>query len=275
MKIDYHLHTIYSDDSEYPMEDVVKDAIAMGLDEICFTDHVDYGVKFDKKPNITIYRKGYELQNVDYPRYFAELDYLKEKYKDQINIKKGLEFGIQRHTIDRYNQLFNTYPMDFVLLSLHQIEDKEFWLFDYQVDKSVQEIYDGYYDELYQVIQNFDNYSCLAHLDLIRRYVDDTSDYYEHTKEKIDLILKHLIKNNKGIELNTSYERYGIDGITPSIKILKRYHELGGKIITIGSDSHKKEHLAHLIPEARELLKEIGFEYFCTFNNMDPVYYKL
>ncbi|MBQ1911691.1 MAG: PHP domain-containing protein, partial [Erysipelotrichaceae bacterium] len=47
MLADYHVHTHFSDDSVYPMEEVVKDAIAMGLDEICFTDHVDYGVKLD------------------------------------------------------------------------------------------------------------------------------------------------------------------------------------------------------------------------------------
>ncbi len=275
MVIDYHLHTSYSDDSSYEMEDVVKDAIEKGLVEICFTDHVDYGVKPDVGEKIKRTYKGKPVTNVDYPKYFEELDKLQEKYKEQITIKKGLEFGMQTHTINQYQKLFDTYEMDFVLLSVHQINDQEFWLKEYQKDKTTQEIYDGYYEEIYSIIQNYDDYSCLAHLDLIRRYVDDPSDYYENTKEILDKILRHLIKHGKGIEINTSHIRYGIDGYTPSIEILKRYHELGGKIITIGSDSHKKEHLGFYINEAKALLKEIGFESFCTFDKMIPKFHPL
>lgn len=136
-------------------------------------------------------------------------------------------------------------------------------------------MYDGYYDEMYHVIQNYSDYSCISHMDLIRRYVDDTRDYYESTKDKIKEILTYCIKHNKGIEINTSHVRYGIDGYTPSIHILKLYKELGGKIITIGSDSHEKNHLGFFVNEAMQLLKEIGFEYFCTYKNMQPIFHKL
>lgn len=275
MFIDYHVHSHYSDDSDYQMEDVVKDAIEMSLKEICFTDHVDYGVKVDVGEKPLIFYKGQPFENVDYPKYFKELKNLQNKYKNQITIKKGLEFGMQIHTIDKFQELFDAYPLDFVLLSIHQINDQEFWLNEYQKDKTVQEAYDGYYDELYQIIKNYDDYSCLAHLDLMRRYVSDPQDYYENTKNKIDKILIHLIKNNKGIEVNTSHTRYKIDGLTPSIKILKRYHELGGRIITIGSDSHAKEHLGYHIKESKQFLKNIGFKEYCTFDKMKPIYHKL
>lgn len=162
MVIDYHLHTSYSDDSSYEMEDVVKDAIEKGLVEICFTDHVDYGVKPDVGEKIKRTYKGKPVTNVDYPKYFEELDKLQEKYKEQITIKKGLEFGMQTHTINQYQKLFDTYEMDFVLLSVHQINDQEFWLKEYQKDKTTQEIYDGYYEEIYSIIQNYDDYSCLV-----------------------------------------------------------------------------------------------------------------
>ena len=79
----------------------------------------------------------------------------------------------------------------------------------------------------------------------------------------------------KVLEINTSSHRYGLKDSTPSRDILKLYKELGGKIITIGSDSHKSEHLGAYIDEAKELLKEIGFDSFCTLEKMKPIFHQL
>ena len=114
MFADYHVHTEYSDDSLYPMEEVVKDAFRLGLDEICFTDHVDYGIKPDwDGPEPIVWRRGgsgepdkIPLANVDYPRYEAEIRKLQEKYRGQITLRMGLEFGMQVHTIPLYEKLF-------------------------------------------------------------------------------------------------------------------------------------------------------------------------
>lgn len=276
MYADYHVHTYYSDDSIYLMEDVVKDAIRLGLKEICFTDHVDYGIKPDWDEEGTgIMYLGKEVRNVDYPKYFKEIETLQEKYKHQIVIRKGLEFGIQMHTIPRYETLFSKYPMDFVLLSIHQIDDKEFWNGEFQENLSMEETYDAYYEELYKVVQNFHDYSVLAHLDLIRRYLDKEQDLFEYSKDEITKILKFIIKDGKGIEVNTSSFNYGVNGLTPSIEILKLYHELGGTIITIGSDSHKKEHLGKNIEYIKDVLRGIGYKAFCTFEAMKPIFHDL
>ena len=121
---DYHVHTEFSDDSDYLMEDVIKDAITMKMDEICFTDHVDYGIKRDfDDPRGMHYRKGgpgepekMPLANVDYPKYFEKIEFLRKKYPE-IVIKQGMEFGIQMHTIDLYQKLFDKYSFDFIILS--------------------------------------------------------------------------------------------------------------------------------------------------------------
>lgn len=276
MFIDYHVHCDYSDDSHHLMEDVVKDAIELGLEEICFTDHVDYGVKPDwEDAHLAKIYRGESVLNVDYPRYFEEIKYLQEKYKGQLVIKKGLEFGIQMHTLDKFKALYDTYPMDFVLLSIHQIEDLEFWTGDYQKGRSYEACYARYYQEMLDVVRSFSDYSCLAHMDLVRRYLDKEKDEFELCKEDITKILKTIIADGKGIEVNTSNVRYGINGLTPSIEILKLYHQLGGKIITIGSDSHKKEHLGFNIEESKQILKDIGFKYYCTFDKMKAIYHLL
>lgn len=193
MFADYHVHTEFSDDSVYPMEDVVRDAIRMKLDEICIT---------------------------------------------------GMEFGVQMHTIPKFEALFKRYPFDFIILSVHQVEDKEFWTQDFQKGRTQKEYNERYYGEMLSLVKNYKNYSVLGHMDLIKRY-DKAGDY-------------------------------PFENIRPiAEEILKLYRELGGEIITIGSDSHRPEHLGAYIRETEDLLKEMGFKWFCTYKEMEPTFYKL
>lgn len=276
MLVDYHVHTEFSDDSVYPMENVVRDAISMGLDEICFTDHVDYGIKDDWDSGKEIqYRDGNPFANVDYPKYDAKIRELQKRYKNQISLKMGMEFGIQMHTIPQFERLFSRYPFDFIILSVHQVEDKEFWTQDFQQGKTQKEYNERYYDEMLQLVKSYKNYSVLGHMDLITRY-DKAGIYpFEKVRDYIEEILKTVIADGKGIEINTSYHRYGLKDTTPSIDILKLYRKLGGEIITIGSDSHAPQHLGTYIDEAKKILKGIGFEYFCTYEKMNPVFHKV
>lgn len=276
MFIDYHVHTEFSDDSVYPMEDVVKDAIKKGIDEICFTDHVDYGIKDDWDCGKEIeYRHGEPLANVDYPKYEAKIREMQEKYKNDISIKMGMEFGVQMHTILQFENLFARYPFDFIILSIHQVEDKEFWTQDFQQGRTQKEYNERYYEEMLNVVKNYKNYSVLGHMDLITRY-DKAGLYpFEKVKGYIEEILKIVIADGKGIEINTSYHRYGLKDTTPAVDILKLYRELGGKIVTIGSDSHAPQHLGVYVDEAKEVLRSLGYDSFCTYKKMQPVFHKL
>lgn len=261
MLADYHMHTNYSNDSTYDMEKAVLKAIDSGLDEICFTEHSDYGTMGDYV--------------VDYDEYYQGYLKLKDKYKDQICIRFGCEFGVQMHTINEYKRDFLKYPFDFIILSNHQIDDIEFWTYKYQEGKTQEEYNRGYYQAIYDVIQNYDNYSVLGHLDMIKRY--DKLGVYpdEEVKDIITKILKHVIDHHKGIEVNTSCFRYGLSDLTPSRYILKLYKDLGGKIITVGSDTHEESHVACRIQYVYDELKKLGFEYVCTFENMKPIFHKL
>lgn len=289
MKADYHLHCEFSDDSTEPMENQIGQAIAIGLDEICFTDHVDYGIKRDwDDPRGIEYRNGDGISspagcrdpiaNVDYPNYFAKLHRMQEQYKGKITIKAGLEFGIQTITISDYEKLYNRYEdqLDFVLLSMHQVNNQEFWTGDFTRGRTQKEYNDAYYDEIYKVQQKFKNYSVLAHLDLLARY-DPAGVYpFEMEKDRIAAILELAIKDGKGIEINTSSWHYGLADTQPSKKILRLYKDLGGEIITIGSDAHKKEFLGNHFADARRILRdEIGFTQFCTFDHMEPVFHPI
>lgn len=261
MQADYHVHTYYSDDSECPMEAMAKKAVQVGLEEIAFTEHVDYGVKTDL--------------NCDYENYFKELERIRQKYQGKLTVRAGIKFGVQLHTMERFQQDYEKYPFDFVILSNHQVDDREFWNYEFQKGKTQEEFQCAYYEATYEVVKRYKNYSVLGHLDMIKRY----DQHGEYPDEKImgfvDKILGQVIADGKGIEVNTSSFKYGLKDLMPSRAILRRYYELGGKILTIGSDTHDTAHLGDHIEDVKEILKKIGFRKFCTFENMIPVYWEL
>ena len=114
MYADYHIHSEFSDDSREPMENQVRRAIELGLEEICFTEHVDYGIKKDWDEGNIEWRGGdgvnysddgkEPLANADYPAYFDKLRRMKEEFGGRIRIRQGLEFGIQTITIPQYER---------------------------------------------------------------------------------------------------------------------------------------------------------------------------
>jgi histidinol-phosphatase (PHP family) len=265
MRADYHIHSNFSVDSKLEMEEIVLRSIELGLDEICFTDHVDYDVK-----NHIV-----DKQEVDYPEFFREYYRLKSLYEHKINIKIGLEFGVQIHTIPRYVEDMKKYDVDFVLLSCHQIENKELWLNQYQEGKTQVEYNRGYYEYLYQLVDLFDDFSVLGHLDVIKRYDPQGILDDEHVMDIVEKILKRVIEKGKGIEVNTSSYRYNLPDLTPSTRILKKYYELGGRILTIGSDTHRIDQLKDHFEEIIIQLKEIGFTDLYTFEKMNPNPYQI
>ena len=287
MLADYHIHTEFSDDSRETMEHKIERAIELGLDEICFTDHVDYGIKKDWDEGDIQWRGGDgigtsmtdmdPMANVNYPEYFSKIDRMRETYRGKITIRKGLEFGIQTVTLDQYRKLYDRYrdELDFVLLSMHQVDNLEFWTQDFQRGKTQKEYNDQYYREIYAVMKEFKDYSVLAHLDLLVRY-DPAGRYpFEYEKDLIAEILKLAISDGKGIELNTSSWHYRLDDIQPSRDIWRLYKDLGGTILTIGSDAHVTGFLADHMKDARDILhNELGFEEFCTFDHMTPVFHR-
>ncbi len=261
MFADYHMHSSFSDDSTAPMEDMVRRAIALGLDEICFTEHVDHDIA--------------GITPCDYEAYMAGLASAREKFGDRIVIRTGIEYGPQRSNTARYEEEFARYPFDFVILSCHQVDRKGFWRYEIQKDHTQDEYQRIYYEAIYDVMQLYKEYSVLGHLDVIKRY--DPAPPYPDEKilPLVEKILRQAISDGKGIEVNTSSYRYRLPDLTPSRRILELYHELGGEILTFGSDAHEPAHLADHIPQVRKILRSIGFRRFCTFTHMQPVFHAL
>ncbi len=277
MLADYHVHSMFSDDSWYTPEKVVEDAWKSNLDEICFTDHVDYGIKPDWEDALSAkVMEGQRVLNVDYEAYFPCIADLRDRWADRISIKAGLEFGVQTHTIPQFNALWNKYAdeFDFVLLSIHQVGDLEFWTGEFQEGRTQEEYNLAYYQELYDVATSFAHWSVLAHVDLIKRYDPAGIVNFPANRDLVAATLEHTITRGKGIELNTSSVRYGLTDSQPAREILELYRDLGGNVITLGSDSHRPEHLGAYIRHFQHYLASLGFEGFHTFDKMEPAFHR-
>ena len=117
---------------------------------------MDYGVKDDRDSGKgVIYRNGEPLANVDYPRYVKQIREMQKLYGDRIAVKLGMEFGMQMHTIPQFEALYEKYSFDFIILSVHQVEDKEFWTQDFQKGRTQKEYNERYYEEMQRLVKHY------------------------------------------------------------------------------------------------------------------------
>lgn len=262
-KADYHMHTALSVDCNASIDSQIETAIAKGFDEIAITDHLEFDLL-----------EGKWEMTLDLPSYIKTLTHYKQKYSEQIQIKLGVEVGFETYYKKELETLLKDKPFDFIICSTHKCEGQELYYGDFFIGKDQKEAYECYFNQVLDTIKNFDDFNVYGHLDYVTRYGDypvkilNPSDY----QEQIDELLKWLIKKEKGLEVNTSGIRYGLGQFNPQIPILRRYAELGGEIITIGSDSHYNNHVGFLWEEAALMLKNIGFKYYNTFEKRKPTF---
>lgn len=262
---DYHIHSNISFDGNFEMEDIIKESIKKGLKEIVFTEHLDY--REDK----------YILPVPDFEEYFKKYEILKEKYKKDIIIKKGLELGLQPELKDTIQNKIKNYEFDFIIGSTHIINTIDFVDTVYFANKTKYESYNEYFEEILESIECFDNFDVYGHLDFIKRYGIYGDNNIEYDKHEIIIkkILQALIDKGKGIEINTSGYKYKLNCFHPSYEILKMYKKLGGEIITIGSDAHHLIHIADHFDKPYQILQELGYKYFTIYDKRKPVFKKL
>lgn len=259
---DYHMHSTFSADCEEPMEKTIESAIEKGLSEICFTEHVDYDY-----PDPTI---SFDL---DYPAYDKKIKEMQEHYAGRIQIKKGVEVGIEPCFIERFDEMLSKESFDFVICSMHVSERKDLHSGDFFKGRIVDESYEIYYKELLDCVKRFDKFSILGHVDLVKRYTKEEAKRNFH--DLLGEIFKVIIPRGQGIELNTSGYRYNLGGGMPSADILKLYKECGGEVLTLGSDSHVAETVAYKFKESLKLFQDIGFKYVTTFSDMKPTFHSI
>lgn len=268
IKSDFHLHSNFSSDCDSSMEDMVEKAISLGIQKLCFTDHIDYDYPQTKD--------GYDFM-LDLDKYFEKLVQIKNKYQSKIKIYKGIECGLQAHIAQDLKKMVETYDFDFIIGSSHVIDGQDPYYPDYWLDKSQEEGVNKYFQSIIDNCKTFDGFHVYGHLDYIIRYTPVVHEEYPYERyaDIIDEVLQTIIEHGKGIELNTSGYKYIFNHPHPRVEILKRYKEMGGEVITIGSDAHEPKYLAYGFNKAADLLKALGYKYYTIFEKGKPIFEKI
>ncbi len=259
---DYHMHTVVSFDGHHRGLDMALAAKAAGLKEICFTDHMDYD---------PLGKMG--ILAFDTERYNAEYDALEVP---GLKIRRGMEFGMTPDNREQFRLDLQRRPFDFVLGSVHFVDDLDVYYPDYWQGKTVFQAERRYLEATLECVQVHEDFDVLAHLTYIAKThchpAPRPVPFPEH-RELIDEILRILAAKGKGLEMNTS----GVDrcgGFLPTADYFRRFRELGGEIITVGSDAHTASRVGQYAFDACGILKDI-FGYVCTFEDRKPVFHKL
>lgn len=268
MLADYHLHSQFSADSDLDLNTICKTAIKNGIKEIAVTDHHDIDYMDDTIEFI-----------LDKEKYLNELEKYQQKFAEKLKIKKGIEIGLQLHIFEKCDNYLGD-DFDFIIGSFHTVEKADLYRGDFFRGYEQWESYIQYLKTVLNIVKNYNNFNVVGHFDLVRRYGDfDSSPDLMKNKtaaELIEEILKILIKNDKGLEVNTSgYHLEDGQNPMPSWSILELYYELGGKILTLGSDSHYAVQIGYKFEETAEKLKDIGFKTLTTFTEGKPDFYKI
>jgi histidinol-phosphatase (PHP family) len=163
-------------------------------------------------------------------------------------------------------------PFDFVIGSSHCVRSIDVYYPAFYEGRTEDEAYREYFEAILENVNSGADFDVYGHLDYIVRYGPNKNREYSYRKyaEVIDEILRQLIARGKGIELNTAGFKYGLGHPNPTEEILSRYHELGGEILTLGSDGHKPEHVAYDFEKIPQLLKNAGFSYYTVFRRREP-----
>lgn len=265
---DTHMHSDFSGDANTKPENMIAAAKALSMPGITFTDHLDLD-----------YREEPGLFDLDVSSYHSTIKSLSEKEStEDFSILLGIELGLQPHAANAYELLLKEYSFDFVIGSTHVIRGEDPYYPKYFSTRDEKTAFLQYYEMILENIQAFDQFDSLGHLDYCFRYgpyARPDMDTYTPYAEIVDAILSTIIKKDIALEVNTGSFRCGLMEPNPCIAIIKRYRELGGYLLTIGSDAHKTEHIGLHFDGIPDLLKDCGFKEYHVYKNRTPIAFPL
>lgn len=257
---DSHVHTDCSRDACDPAMMMCENAAKLGLYALTITDHCECNV---------FHEEGYDKSAIQ--SYF-EAKKAAAVFGGRLHVYTGIELGQVMQNLDAANQILESCEFDFVLASVHNIKKKEdFYSLDY-VYEDVDELLERYFDEILETIE-WGRFDSLAHLTYPWRYI--VGEHHiavpqDRWKGRIDEVLKALIQAGKALEVNTSGFRQSLNAPIPDLPILERYHELGGKLVTLGSDAHRWADVGAGIEQGMEILQKAGFHHYMIYVSHEP-----
>ncbi|MBN2436673.1 MAG: histidinol-phosphatase HisJ family protein [Spirochaetes bacterium] len=243
-KYDYHIHGTFSSDSTAAYGDLIQKAINENYKQIAFTDHFDF-----------LPSEALEYGVPSYTEYVKHIENLQTKFKSSMSILLGVEIG-EFHRVTPYtDRLFKIRKPDLTIGSIHVLTDGFNVSVPFNEIMTKNQVLDYYNENLALCEQSPIN--ILGHLGIHKRYYTQTPDE-SYVDSLIDKILETLIKREIALEINYSPFRKTYNSFLPEIPVLKRYLNKGGKLVTIGSDSHSVENFDDNYNHTAKILSDCG-----------------
>lgn len=264
--IDIHLHTRFSFDSNEEPQNYLNKAKNIGIKTIGFSEHYDYDAILDGETDVSL---------TSLNEYFENCKKL-ELSNQSINILKGIEFGYRKSCVSHYKELLDLHPFDYIINSVHTIQGRGDCFHDkFFSGRPLSDCYLEYLKCVLESVYADYDYQIIGHLGYVCRYRQSEQKLiYKDYKDIIDEILSAIISRDKCLEINTSSGTSGCSFL-PNEDVIKRYIQLGGKLISFGSDAHLAEAYMRKADQLKAFLKRLGIGELYYFKERKPVAYKI
>ena len=265
--VDLHVHTDNSFDGNHSATFFCEQAELMDLRAIAFTDHCEVD-QFRGDP-------AYEKRIF---QAFFEVSKVRSAFRGKLLVLNGIELGQPVYDVETANDIINRYDYDQIIGSVHNLRGGEdFYFMENLSLEQAEKLLKDYFNEIINML-DWGNFDILAHLTYPLRYFYSKSNLdidLNNFKNQIDEILLRTAKSEKSLEINTAALRQPLNKLSPEVDVLKRYKELGGKYVSVGSDAHYTEHLAADIDMAYSAALEAGFDSITFFQKRTPMQMKI
>ena len=268
MKADIHNHTChYSPDASETIDELMSSAVSAGISIVGITEHYEYDNP-DPEDDITTF----DIQS--YSRSFEEW---KNRCPEGLTLLMGIEFGYQTHTAAVIDETAQSAPFDLVILSNHLFRGRDVYYGAggcYDLPK--KERHKEYISKMAEMCEKVNSFDIAAHFDYINRYNPDVNCrlLYEDCPAAFDRFFEALISREKCLEINTrsihKARAKGCPDVMPDSEIIRRYLAMGGKLISLGSDSHTPDTLGIYFDETYEYLRSLGVRELCYYKGRSP-----
>lgn len=281
--IDCHAHSQHSVDADYPISRMCDAAIKQGLSVFAITDHCEANRWYD----ITHYGKEKSAYEYDcymfsdcYEKSLEDIIRQKEIYKGKIELLCGVELGQAIQDIELADQIAKDERLDFIIGSIHEPRgNMDFAFIDYSQysQAELEKLLEQYFSEINELCA-WGKFQILGHLTYTLRYMEGKYNRHVDLRKYDDIIedsLKKVIANDCAIEINTSGLRQSYGKAFPELYYVKMYKELGGRLLSLGSDAHFPNHVGANIADGAKIAVDAGFDRVCYFRNKRPEFISL
>lgn len=272
MLADYHTHCLpWSPDADSSMLSMAQAAAERGLTHMCVTNHIE---NCTQEPQSSDQFPPFH----DWDGLLREFLRVKEALGGRLDLRLGCEIG-SPHYLPEEGRLIYTQPIfDFAIGSVHNLRGKrDFYYLTYPQDfDEFRPEVEEYLDENISMARS-GLCDVIGHLGYMRRYMARQKKGFDMMlfEDRLREFFRACIENGVGIELNCSGLSDELRGFIPEPQVLRLYRELGGEIITCGTDAHSPDKVGVGIDESYGLLRTLGFKYVCLYKDHRPEFVRL